>query len=274
MSKPRHDPRPPAVVEYLSPAVASDFPTEWYELSRPDHFWFEWRLAAMLAQARALGLALDRPLRVLDVGAGGGALRDQLEAVTPWVIDVADLNHQALQQARHGRGRTLCYDILRPDPSLLGSYDVVLLFDVLEHIEDSEPFAVATSRHVKPGGFLLMNVPAWQFLFAAYDRAAGHIRRYRQATLAAELRGTDLEILDMRYWGLSMVPLLLARKWLVRSAASNDACVRRGFEPPGPLASSVLRAVGRLEVGLLARPPMGSSLLLAARRRAELAGQR
>jgi len=215
-----------------------------------------------------VGIALQRPLRVLDVGGGGGALREQLEAATAWTIDVGDLNAAALTRVREGRGRTLCYDVLRPHPDLLDAYDVVLLFDVLEHVEDRRPFLEATLRHVKPGGFLLLNVPAWQFLYGAYDVAAGHLRRYRKATLAAELAGIDCDVRDTRYWGLLMVPLLLLRKWTVRRAGSHADCVCRGFQPPGPLVHAVLRAAGRAEARLLRRPPMGSSLLLAAQRRA------
>jgi hypothetical protein len=183
------------------------------------------------------------------------------------VIDVADLNAAALRRARAGRGRTLCYDVLRPDRSLLGAYDVVLLFDVLEHIEDAPPFLRATLGHVRPGGFVLLNVPAWQFLYSAYDVAAGHVRRYRKHTLAREMNGTDFEIRDLRYWGMLMVPLLVARKWFVRRAASHNDCVRQGFQPPGALSGAVLNGMFRLETALLARPPIGTSLLLAAQRR-------
>ena len=256
------------MVEYLAPAQASEFPEQWYELSRPDHFWFQWRLAAALRQIADVGIALDRPLRVLDVGAGGGALRDQLEGATSWTIDVADLNAAALARVRDGRGRTLCYDVLHPRSELLAAYDVVLLFDVLEHIDDARLFLEATLGHVKPGGVLLLNVPACQLLYGAYDVAAGHLRRYGKATLAAELRGTDGEVVDMRYWGLLMVPLLLLRRWTVRRGESLGDCVRQGFEPPGPLAHALLRAAARIETALLHRPPLGSSLLLAARRKA------
>src|SRR5574341_1547195 len=58
------------------------------------------------SQVRDLGLLLDRPLRMLDVGAGAGVLRDQLEARSAWTVDIADLNLPALRQARRGRGRT------------------------------------------------------------------------------------------------------------------------------------------------------------------------
>jgi SAM-dependent methyltransferase len=257
------------MVEYLVPAQASEFPEQWYELSRPDHFWLQWRLAAALGQISDVGIAVERPLRVLDVGGGGGALREQLEGATAWTIDVGDLNAAALARVRESRGRTLCYDVLRPHPDLLAAYDVVLLFDVLEHVEDRRPFLEATLRHVKPGGFLLLNVPAWQFLYGAYDVAAGHRRRYRKATLAAELAGADCDVRDMRYWGLLMVPLLLLRRWTVRRAESDGDCVRRGFQPPGALVHAVLRAAGRTEAKLLRHPPMGSSLLLAAQRRAQ-----
>jgi SAM-dependent methyltransferase len=258
------------MIEYLAPAQASEFPEKWYELSRPDHFWLEWRLAAALGQISDLGIPLGRPLRVLDIGGGAGALREQLEGATAWTVDVGDLNEAALARVRASRGRTLCYDVLRPHPDLLDVYDVVLLFDVLEHVEDRRPFLDATLRHVKPGGFLLLNVPAWQFLYSAYDVAAGHRRRYRKATLAAELAGADCDVLDMRYWGLLMVPLLLLRKWTVRRAGSHDDCVRRGFEPPGAFVHALLRTAGRLEASLLRHPPLGSSLLLAARRRTRL----
>jgi SAM-dependent methyltransferase len=262
----RASPGAEAVVEILSAPQSSGFPEEWYELGDPGHFWFEWRLRGFLRQARDLGLPFERPLRMLDVGAGTGVLRDQLEARTAWTVDVADINTRALARARRGRGRTLCYDVLAPAAELLARYDAALLFDVLEHVADTRPFVEAVSRHLRPGGHLLVNVPAGQWLFGSYDVAAGHVRRYGRATLAAELATAGLEVRDVRYWGLSLVPLLLARKGLVRTAPSPDACVRRGFEPPGRLAHALLRAAMRAETAVLRRPLLGSSLLLAARR--------
>jgi SAM-dependent methyltransferase len=270
MSRPPPEPAAPgagAGVEFLSPPEPSDFPEEWYDLSGPEHFWFEWRLRALLRLVRDLGLALESPLRVLDVGAGAGVLRDQLEARTGWTIDIADLSAAALGRARRGRGRTLCYDVLAPAADLLARYDAALLFDVIEHVAQPRPLLAAVLRHLRPGGHLLVNVPAGQWLFSAYDVAAGHVRRYGKATLAAEIADAGLEVRDLRYWGLSLVPLLVARKLLVREAASNDACVRRGFEPPGRLAHALLRGLLRMETLVLARPPLGSSLLLAAQKR-------
>jgi len=83
------------------------------------------------------------------------------------------------------------------------------------------------------------------------------------------MAGSDFEICDMRYWGLLMVPLLLLRKWTVRRASSNNDCVRQGFEPPGAFVHAVLRLLARVETALLHRPPMGSSLLLAARKKSQ-----
>jgi SAM-dependent methyltransferase len=260
-------PGPGSGVEVLSPPLASDFPQEWYDLSAPEHFWFEWRLRAFLRQVEELGLRRDLPLGAIDVGAGAGVLRDQLEARTQWTIDIADLNPAALARARRGRGRNLCYDVLEPAADLLARYDVAFLFDVIEHVAEPRPLVSAVLRHLRPGGHLFVNVPAGQWLFSAYDEAAGHVRRYGRSTLTAQLALPGLEVRDLRYWGLSLVPLLVARKLLVRRAASNAAVVRRGFEPPGRLAHALLRLLLRAETLVLARPPLGSSLLLAGRTR-------
>jgi SAM-dependent methyltransferase len=261
----RDEAKPDAGVEFLSPPSYTDFPEAWYELSDPDHFWCAWRLRAFLGQAGDLGLPRERPLRVLDVGAGAGVVRDQLEACTEWTVDIADLNLPALEKARPGRGRTLYYNVLSTE-NPLPRYDVALLFDVLEHIAETRLFVEAVLRHLEPGGHLFVNVPAGQWLMSAYDRAAGHLRRYSRATLSAEFAGTGLEILDTRYWGLLLVPLLLARKLVVRETENRDACIRSGFEPPGRLAHALLRTLMRTETALCSRPWQGSSLLLAGRK--------
>jgi hypothetical protein len=117
--------------------------------------------------------------------------------------------------------------------------------------------------HLKPGGLLLLNVPALQSLFSAFDVAAGHYRRYDRGRLTAELTGW--EILDLRYWGLALVPLLWVRKLLLR--APTDETIRRGFGPPGAFTRFCLRSIAAVETALLPRAPVGTSLLAIARAR-------
>lgn len=252
-------------IERLSTSPEVGFPGDWYDLNSADHFWFRWRIAAALRQWRACGLPLDRPLRVLDVGGGRGVARDQVEAHTAWTVDLVELNLAALEAASPGRGRHLYYDVRDRAPDLLGRYDAVVLFDVIEHLEDPQPVLEAVRQHLRPDGYLLINVPALQSLFSAYDVAAGHFRRYDRRTLPAELGDAQWRVLEQRYWGLTLVPLLGVRKMLLRSADAET--IRRGFGPPNRLAHVSLNALGRVETGLLSRPPVGTSLLLVAQRR-------
>jgi SAM-dependent methyltransferase len=241
------------------------FPGEWYDLNTADHFWFRWRIEAALRQYRDRGLALDAPLRVIDVGGGRGVVRDQLEARTSWVVDLVELNQAALRAAAPGRGRHLYYDVLDQRADLLATYDAAVLFDVIEHVEPTGPLLRAVARHLKPGGLLLVNVPALPSLFSAFDVASGHHRRYGRASLLAELPPDDWELVDVRFWGVSLIPLLALRKLMLR--APDDETIRRGFGPPGPLVGRLMGALAAVEGALLSRPPVGASLLLVARRR-------
>lgn len=252
-------------IERLSTAPEVGFPGEWYELNSADHFWFEWRIGAALRQWRACGVPLERPLRVLDVGGGRGVLRDQVEASTAWTVDLVELNLAALSSAEPGRGRHLYYDVRDQAPDLVGCYDAAILFDVIEHLEDPRPVLDAVAQHLKPDGWLIINVPALRSLFSAYDVAAGHFRRYHRRSLPAELAGGGWEVVDLRFWGLSLVPLLAVRKMLLRSATAET--IRRGFGPPSRFAHACLRALMRTETAVVSMPPLGSSLLMVARRR-------
>lgn len=250
-------------IEQLSVAPEVGFPGDWYELNSAEHFWFRWRIDAALRQFRDCGLATTERLRVLDVGGGRGVLRDQVEARTSWVVDLVELNQAALASAAPGRGRHLYYDVRDVRPDLQGAYDAAILYDVIEHVEDPRALLHSVARHLKPGGLLMLNVPALQSLFSAFDVAAGHYRRYDRRTLTDELAGW--EILDVRYWGLALVPLLWVRKLLLR--APTDETIRRGFGPPGGLTRLGLRAVAAVETALLPRAPVGTSLLAIARAR-------
>ncbi len=257
----------PSHVEILSPLDEVVFPDEWYLLNANGHFWFEWRLRALLKQFSSLGISLDIPLRVLDIGCGTGIMRDQMESVSGWVIDGAELNISALSRSRPGRGKTYYYNILDRREELRESYDLVFIFDVLEHIDPTEPFLRAALDHLRPGGLLAINVPSLRLLFSRYDTAAGHHRRYQKSTLRAEVEPLGMRVEDIRYWGASMTPLLLLRKLLLAASKDdNDTIIRKGFRPPGKLPHAVLKSIMKIETTLFGSVPVGSSLLMVARK--------
>lgn len=251
-------------VELLSAPQSTDFPESWYEESSPDHFWFRWRLAALRRALEHARAPLSAPWRVLDVGCGSGVLAAQLEANTGWTVDGADLNLRALESRVPRRGRALYYDVTERRAELLERYDAAILFDVLEHVERPRVLLESVLAHLRPGGLLLVNVPALPALRSVYDDVAGHLRRYTRATLSSELSGLGLEPCALRSWGLSLVPLLAIRKLVLRRAGPRT--IERGFRPPGALSNRVLSWLGGIETRLLPAPIVGTSVLYVGRK--------
>ena len=230
---------------------------EWYQFVSPDHFWMRWRHGGILRAVRSSGVELERGL---EIGCGSGVARNMLEEDLDIPVDGCDLNRAGLEMAQPGRGQLFFYDILEFEPSMLGKYDVVFLLDVLEHIRDDAAFLVAALRHLRPGGMVVVNVPAGMFLFSQYDRVTGHVRRYSRQTLADLFHRSQIELRGLTHWGFSMVPVLLARKIYLTMIPPSET-MRVGFAPPNKFVQSLFEGLKDIEMALPTGVPFGTSLL-------------
>ena len=79
-------------------------------------------------------------------------------------------------------------------------YDVILYLDVLEHIEDYEKEILKAHNALKKGGYLLINVPAFQFLYSDFDKDVGHFRRYSKKDITNLCSNYNLDINKLKYY--------------------------------------------------------------------------
>jgi SAM-dependent methyltransferase len=256
-----------ANIEILSDADPIDSSEIYYDIAHDDHFWIRWRFNVLSDEIRRLGIDTSTPAAGLDIGCGHGAMLRKLSMHTAWHIDGCDLNKTALSLSSGHNGRILFYNIYDRDVKLCEHYDHLLLFDVIEHIEHTKGFIEAALFHLKPGGYVFVNVPALRILYSKYDVAVGHCRRYNRALLHTQLMAAGLEICTMRYWGITLMPLALARKFYLNSIKNPDEIPRAGFQPPGLLSARLLSALEIVERAIFRYQPVGTSLLAIARKR-------
>jgi SAM-dependent methyltransferase len=147
-------------------------------------------------------------LAALDIGSGDGYCAERLLAGIPRMARITcfDLAYDASWlQGPATRDPRLLFTATKPTDN----YDLVLMLDVLEHVEDDEAALSETaSNFLKQGGSLLLSVPAGQLLFSHHDEMLSHKRRYSPARLRALTAKAGLDVLDH---GQLFASLLLPR---------------------------------------------------------------
>jgi len=224
----------------------------WFDVATTGHFWIRRRFDVMRTLADT---AIRNSARLAEIGCGNGLLQKGIEDHYGKSVAGFDLNELALQKNVSRMSPIYCYDIHQCNPEFRGRFDLVLLFDVLEHIENESEFLQSVKFHLSPSGILLINVPAHQFLYSDYDRAAGHIRRYSLAQLANAASQNALKLRAATYWGVPLLPLLLIRKGL-KLCRDNG---RAGFDSRGAIMNFFLSSLARCE--LLPQKLMGTSVM-------------
>lgn len=238
-----------------------------YELEQ-DYWWFAGRREIILGALRSLGLQPGKAL-LLDAGCGTGI---NLQAVQPFGYAVG-LDHEpdALRFCRmRGLNNVLRADI-RNLPFSEGTFDVVLLLDVLSHrsiVSDVDVLG-DVRRILKKGGFLLLTDSAFPFLLSRHDRAF-HVReRYTRRALGRRTARAGLAVRRMSHFQLFFfLPLIVLRLWEKIRKIEEDIPVSN-LKKLNRLTNALMLRIFRLESFLLkhVRLPFGSSLLLLAQKR-------
>jgi 2-polyprenyl-3-methyl-5-hydroxy-6-metoxy-1,4-benzoquinol methylase len=255
---------PPRKIEYLSTPAEVSMADRWFEIASGDHFWVRRRFEVL--QGLAAGIISDAQ-EMAEVGCGHGLLQRQVEDAYAREVTGFDLNEYALKQNVSRRSRVCCYDIFQRDPALHWNFDVLFLFDVLEHIADEDRFLDALLFHLKPKGKLVINVPAGQWAFSSYDSAAGHVRRYSIRTLRERARRNGLEMREWSYWGLPLVPTLVLRKLWLMGQHDQSRIIASGFDSRSTAINSALGALSRCE--WIPQKLFGTSLMAILQREKE-----
>ena len=102
-----------------------------------------------------------------------------------------------------------------------GNFDLVLLMDVMEHVDDDVALLVDTASSLRSGTPLFITVPAFQFLWSAHDEFLDHRRRYTAQTLARAITGAHLQISRIRYFYATILPPVAVLRLASRGRAPS-----------------------------------------------------
>lgn len=230
-----------------------------YELE-DTYWWFVARRELALSILRGSALTGDR---LLDVGCGTGA--GQSAFAEFGTVFGVDFSQEALEFSG-SRGLTLLAkanaEVL---PIRTSSVDAVVTLDTIEHVPDDVAALSEIARVLKPGGLLLMNVPAFMFLWGPHDVALMHQRRYTVGSARRAVSAAGLEIERATYSVFLLFPFVIASRIFGKL---------KGGEPSAKLPDlprwfqAFLGWVMRAELALIRRVnlPWGSSVVIVARK--------
>lgn len=184
------------------------------------HPWWAARSQLLLHLLRRIGC--EAKCRIIEVGCGWGTNLAALEK-SGYTVTGLDVSRDALVRLDRA-DRTLIEASLSEElPPDAPEYDVVLALDVIEHIDDDRGAIRQLVQLTRPGGHVIISVPALPALFSEFDRVQGHRRRYTPESLRSAIAGSGLEIMQVFWWGQWMARLLKMRNTAVRTRSGDTS---------------------------------------------------
>lgn len=231
-----------------------------YELE--DTYW--WFVARRELALQFLAPVVPPNALILDVGCGTGKGQESFGKLG--TVFGVDFSQDALMFC-HERGlERIARANAEALPIQSGVFDVVVTLDTVEHIPDDYKAVSEIARILKPGGVLLLNVPAYQWLCGPHDVALMHQRRYSRTQVRKLLESNGFVVERLSYHIFFLFPLVALSRFMSK--------FKKG-EPDAKLPSlpkfveGIFKIIQRGEAAIIARSnlPWGSSIVAIARKR-------
>jgi SAM-dependent methyltransferase len=232
-----------------------------------DRMWWYRALHARLLDALARLLpergVPNRAARLLDAGCGTGGLLAKLARERPdLALTGIEWNEAAAARARRKSGAEILRGSVGALPFATASFDAAISADVLCHRAVDPARALAEmARVLRPGGLLLVNMPAFAWLLSAHDRRVHNARRVTAGQLGDMLRRAGFQNVTARYWNGLLLPLMIVqRKLIARGDSVSDVAAY------SPWLDATLHCVTEFERRARLPLPAGGSVLAVALR--------
>lgn len=226
-----------------------------------DHWWFRGRRDFIAATLQRLALPPDAVL--LDAGCGSGgnlALLAGFGRVYGFEYD-----HEAMERARalgigHVEHGSLPDGVSLTD---VPAFDVIGLFDVLEHLPQPVESLRALASRLKPDGVMVLTVPALPVLWGPHDVQHQHVRRYTKRVFRDQMAAAGLRVQYLSGLNLLLLPLAMVQRMRERLFGYHTSDLM-----PSPALNRLLYRLWRWELAWIPRRalPTGLSLLAVVRR--------
>ena len=232
------------------------------------HFWYTGRREIIHALLQQMYHNRLSDIAMIEIGCGNGNALQFLKS-KGINIEGGDLFLEALQFCRRRVDVPLYQLDALSTPFASEQYDVVGLFDVIEHIDDDEAVLKEIHRICKPGGRIILTVPANKWLWSYFDVMFCHRRRYSKKELYQKLQRAGFVVERISFFVLFLFPLLFLYRGFrkIRSKAIDNLSLLTEAQTI-PLINEIFLSILRLEKLLIKHMnlPIGTSIIAIARK--------